>query len=116
MHGPDRWLTHLLINTEPSDPCLGLGGLFLDHQTIPTSFVSLFDSGSRTIQNNAGVRLRRKRFRGGFLSASLSIKGGSDVEVLGQNGNNRSLEEEEEEDHETTSLSLCNKEEDEVKV
>ncbi|KAM4128795.1 hypothetical protein ACJW30_02G194800 [Castanea mollissima] len=118
MHGPDRWLTHLLINSEPSDPCLGLGGLFLDHQTIPPSFVSLFDSGSsRTIQNNAAVRLRRERFRGGFLSVSLSIKGGSDVEVMGQNGNNKSLEEEEEEeDHETTSLSLCNKEEDEVNV
>ena len=48
---------------------------------------------------------------------SLSIKGGSDVEVMGQNGNNKSLVgEEEEEDHETASLSLCNKEEDEVKV
>ncbi|XP_065628855.1 probable mitochondrial adenine nucleotide transporter BTL3 [Quercus suber] len=36
---------------------------------------------------------------------------------MGQNGNNKSLvEEEEEEDHETASLSLCNKEEDEVKV
>ncbi|KAF3954432.1 hypothetical protein CMV_020221 [Castanea mollissima] len=118
MHGPDRWLTHLLINSEPSDPCLGLGGLFLDHQTIPPSFVSLFDSGSsRTIQNNAAVRLRRERFRGGFLSVSLSIKGGSDVEVMGQNGNNKSLEEEEEEeDRETTSLSLCNKEEDKVNV
>ncbi|XP_050291119.1 probable mitochondrial adenine nucleotide transporter BTL3 [Quercus robur] len=117
MHGTDRWLTHLLINSEPSDPCLGLGGLFLDRHTIPPSFVSLFDSGSRTIQTNAAVRLRRKRFRGGFLSVGLSIKGGSDVEVMGQNGNNKSLvEEEEEEDHETASLSLCNKEEDEVKV
>ena len=47
---------------------------------------------------------------------SLSIKGGSDVELMGQSGNNKSLEEEEEEDHETASLSLCNKEEDEVKV
>ena len=48
---------------------------------------------------------------------SLSIKGGSDVEVMGQNGNHKSLVgEEEEEDHETASLSLCNKEEDEVKV
>ncbi|KAK4584037.1 hypothetical protein RGQ29_021964 [Quercus rubra] len=117
MHGPDRWLAHLLINSEPSDPCLGLGGLFLDRHTIPPSFVSLFDSGSRTIQTNAAVRLRRRRFRGGFLSVSLSIKGGSDVEVMGQNGNHKSLVgEEEEEDHETASLSLCNKEEDEVKV
>lgn len=48
---------------------------------------------------------------------SLSIKGGSDVEVVGQSGNNKGLEEEEEEeDHETTSLSLCNKEEDKVEV
>ncbi|KAM3757531.1 hypothetical protein ACB098_02G195500 [Castanea mollissima] len=36
---------------------------------------------------------------------------------MGQNGNNKSLEEEEEEeDRETTSLSLCNKEEDKVNV
>ncbi|KAK9990245.1 hypothetical protein SO802_025230 [Lithocarpus litseifolius] len=35
---------------------------------------------------------------------------------MGQNGNNKSLEEEEEEDHETASLSLCNKEEEVVKV
>ncbi|XP_041005460.1 probable mitochondrial adenine nucleotide transporter BTL3 [Juglans microcarpa x Juglans regia] len=119
MHGPDRWLTHP-INSEPSDSFLlhGLGGLFLDHGTIPPSFVSLIppkscsDSASGLISVPRSPRKvvrfeasrRGKRICGHFLSVSLSINrdgNGDDGyvresgEVLGQNGN-KSLEEEEE--------------------
>ncbi|KAB1210247.1 putative mitochondrial adenine nucleotide transporter BTL3 [Morella rubra] len=115
MHNPDRLLAHL-IKSEPSDSLIFLGGLFLDHNSIPPSFVSLIrqngcsESGSFSVYRSLGkvvrleASLRGNRIHCEFLSVSLSIKGcdrgdnecvRESGEVLAQNGN-KNLEEEEE--------------------
>lgn len=110
MHGPDRWFTRL-IESDPSDSSLLLGGLFLDHHNVPASFVRLISPESFSGSGSRSLRLeapRRGKRVGGefFLSVSLSIKRGDHEdngyvresgEVLGQNGN-KSMEEEEEEE------------------
>ncbi|KAJ7956813.1 Mitochondrial carrier protein [Quillaja saponaria] len=116
MHGTDRHFT-LSIKPEPSDAFF-TGGLFLESDAVPTSFISLISSKAcsnsdriscsswgcnKTPQFEIFRRVEEFscKFGGGFLSLSLSINGNEgdsgyvreSGEILGQNGAKVSEEE-----------------------
>lgn len=102
MNGQDRSLSFgsLIKGQTFSDQTVPFfyGGLFLDDQRVPASFVSLIfkngDCGGSGFGLSKTVRLvKRRQGGGGFLSVSLSVKGseggyvGESSESWGQNGN-----------------------------
>lgn len=101
MYGQNRWLGDM-IKFEPSDRPAVVGGLFLE-QTDAPAFISLVLSEDKcSFPASQSLRLVKRRRQGqgrGFLSVSLSIKGGGQEqegyvgesgENWGQNGNDAS--------------------------
>ncbi|KDP46824.1 hypothetical protein JCGZ_24033 [Jatropha curcas] len=115
MYGHDLFFSTLIklkLDSEPSNQhFLHGGGLFLDQETVCRSFVSLISSKTeprsscfsrKTLRFVDRRRGKKGRKAGLFLSVSLSIKGseeeegyvGESRESLGQNGEEKNLEEE----------------------